>query len=164
MKDTKWASDHHLAKFDRSVVVNLKPISYYFGVYITWFLIHKLLELVKSSFGSPYPPLNANIICESSWGNASGDDKKLGIMTNFVRPFEWLSWRCRSRPSWLYTTAAVAYHFHIVYEWISMLPSFSACTIDANWLYILTSIQICQGPCKNLNSIVHQRGFGLENE
>ena len=38
-KDAKWASDNHLSKFDRFVVVNLKTISYLFGVYITWFLI-----------------------------------------------------------------------------------------------------------------------------
>ena len=29
-KDAKWATLHGLSKFDRSVVINLKPISYFF--------------------------------------------------------------------------------------------------------------------------------------
>ena len=41
---------HRLSKFDKSVVVNLKPILYLFGVYTTWFFIQKLLELLKTSF------------------------------------------------------------------------------------------------------------------
>ena len=45
-----------------------------------------------------------------------------------------------------------------------MLPSFSAGTIDANGLYILTSIQISQSFRKDLNSIINQCGFGLEIE
>ena len=36
-KDTKWAYDHCLSKFDRPVVVNLEPSSYFhIGVYNTW--------------------------------------------------------------------------------------------------------------------------------
>ena len=34
MKGTKWASDHRLSKFDRSVVMNWKPVSYFFLVFI----------------------------------------------------------------------------------------------------------------------------------
>jgi hypothetical protein len=30
---------HRLSKFDRSVFVNLKAISYFFGIFMAWFLI-----------------------------------------------------------------------------------------------------------------------------
>ena len=41
---------HRLSKFDRSVYVNLKPISDIFGFYVAWFLIQKLMELVGGKF------------------------------------------------------------------------------------------------------------------
>ena len=47
-KYIKWASDHFLSKFDRSVVVNLKLdllISHFFGVYTTF---RKYCSLLKS--------------------------------------------------------------------------------------------------------------------
>ncbi len=56
------------------------------------------------------------------------------------------------------------YHFHVVYEGISMLPSFSSGTINAGCLYLLTSIQISQSSCKHLNSVVNQGSFRLQNE
>ena len=48
-KIRKTQNEHRLSKFDRSVAINLNPISYFFGVYSAWFLIKKLLMLVKSS-------------------------------------------------------------------------------------------------------------------
>ena len=42
-KNTRWASDHRLSKFDRSIVVNLKSVSYFFGVYTNWFLASTIL-------------------------------------------------------------------------------------------------------------------------
>ena len=39
-----------LSKFDRSIFVNLKTISYLFCLYTTWFLIWKLLELAITMF------------------------------------------------------------------------------------------------------------------
>ena len=46
----KGISDHRLSKFDRSVCSHeFKANFSFFGVYTTWFLIKKVLELVKSS-------------------------------------------------------------------------------------------------------------------
>ena len=39
---------HRLSKFDRSVFLILKPISYFFGFHMAWFFIYKLLEFVRS--------------------------------------------------------------------------------------------------------------------
>ena len=38
-KIRRTQNEHHLSKFDRSVVLNLKTISYYFGTYTAWILI-----------------------------------------------------------------------------------------------------------------------------
>ena len=38
-KDLEYRLHHHLLKFERSVFVILKPISYFFAVYMAWFFI-----------------------------------------------------------------------------------------------------------------------------
>ena len=40
-----WSPEYRLPKFEQSVIVNLKPISWLFWVYTTFFLLQKLLEL-----------------------------------------------------------------------------------------------------------------------
>ena len=40
MKILERLGIHRLSKYDRSVLVNSKPISYVFGVYMTWFLMY----------------------------------------------------------------------------------------------------------------------------
>ena len=47
-KDLEYRLHHRLSKFDRSVFLNLKLISYFSGVYMAWVFIQKLLELVRS--------------------------------------------------------------------------------------------------------------------
>ena len=38
-KDLEYRLHHRLSKFDRSVFLNLKPISYFLGIYMAWFVI-----------------------------------------------------------------------------------------------------------------------------
>ena len=47
-KDLEYRLHHRLSKFDRSVFLILKPISYFFGMCMAWFFIQKLLEFIRS--------------------------------------------------------------------------------------------------------------------
>ena len=46
-KDVEYKLHHGLTKLVWSVFLNLKPISYDFGIYMAWFFIQNLLEFVR---------------------------------------------------------------------------------------------------------------------
>ena len=49
LKQLRFKTSASFSKFDRSVAVNLKPISHFFGVYDTCCLLKKSLDFVKLS-------------------------------------------------------------------------------------------------------------------
>ena len=54
--------------------------------------------------------------------------------------------------------------FHIVDEWISMLPGFWSITAERPSVDILRVIQIVEGPRKQMDGIVYQSGFSLSKQ